>query len=228
MHIIFFLACICVKGQRNRTRPGRPIVRHDIGVLSLPQIPGIPERFESRHNNNRSIVTPPDKLVSRPNTGNKLRSRAKTARQRFIETDVTEEEHGLILTYCLEHKISVSQFLSDVTLEDASNARARKDTVRVTAEFEISAAEYDKLELLVHLHRKQDVGELIHSLLQPHLDLQRIHTSSEMKSVRFYLSDAEHQKVTKHIASHGIPARKYASFLALRRIRKSLDDKHHR
>jgi hypothetical protein len=155
----------------------------------------------------------------RPNTGNKLRSRAKTARQRFVETDVTEAEHALIVEYCLQYKISVSELLATLILEDAASSKSRRGPVPITAQFELSAAEHDKLELLVHLHGKDSVSELLHDLLQPHLDLQRLHTSAETRSVRFYLSDAEHATVTKHIANRGITARKYVSFLALRKIK---------
>ncbi len=161
-----------------------------------------------------------DKPVTRPNAGNRLRLRAKTARQRFLETDVTTEEHEQIMEYCLKNKISVSQFLADLILEDAASAKTRK-AARVTADLDFSAEEFEKLELLVHLHRKNSVSELIRDLLQPHLDLQRLHIPGETKSLRLYLSDREHEIVTKHFASRGITARKYVSFLALKAIAKS-------
>jgi hypothetical protein len=161
-----------------------------------------------------------DKPVTRPNAGNRLRVRAKTARQRFIETDVTTDEHSQIMEYCLKNKISVSQFLADLFLEDAASGKTRKPTVRINADLEFSAEEYDKLELLVRLHKKNSVSELIRDLLQPHLDLQRLHIPGETRPLRFYLSDREHEIVTKHIASRGITARKYVSFLALKEIAK--------
>ena len=161
-----------------------------------------------------------DKPVVRPNTGNRLRLRAKTARLRFVETDVTPEEHNQILEYCLKHKISVSQFLADLILKDAATAKSRKGSVRIETQLEFSADEYAKLELLVHLHKKDSVSDLIRDLLQPHLDLQRLHVPTETKSVRFYLSDREHEIVTKHIASRGITARKYVSFLAVKELAK--------
>jgi hypothetical protein len=161
-----------------------------------------------------------DKPGLRPNTGNRLRSRAKTARLRFVETDVTPEEHNHILEYCLKHKISVSQFLADLLLKDAATAKSRREPVRIETQLEFSADEYAKLELLVHLHKKYSVADLIRDFLQPHLDLQRLHVPTETKSVRLYLSDREHEIVTKHIASRGITARKYVSFLAAKEIAK--------
>ena len=161
-----------------------------------------------------------EKPILRPNTGNRLRLRAKTARLRFVETDVTPEEHSQILEHCLKHKISVSQFLADLILRDAASGKTRKGPVHINAQFEFSADEYAKLELLVHLYKKENVSDLIRDLLQPHLDLQRLHVPTETKSIRFYLSDREHETVTKHIASRGITARKYVSFLALKEIAK--------
>jgi hypothetical protein len=146
--------------------------------------------------------------------------RAKTARLRFVETDVTPEEHSEILDYCLKNKISVSQFLADLILQDAATTKSRKGPVRINTQFDFSADEYAKLELLVHVYKKDNVSDLIRDLLQPHLDLQRLHVPTETKSVRFYLSDREHETVTKHIASRGITARKYVSFLALKEIAK--------
>lgn len=162
-----------------------------------------------------------EEKVVRPNTGNRLRPRGKTVRQRFVETDVTPEEHKQILDYCLEHKISVSEFLADLILQDAAGATSRKGTVRFSVDFELSVDDYDKLELLVHLHKKEDLGELIRALIQPSLDLQRIHVPTQTKSLRFYLSDKEHETVTRHVAKRGTTAKKYVSFLAIRAIRNN-------
>jgi len=166
-------------------------------------------------------VNSSEKTVSRPNTGNRLRLRANTARLRFLEADVTPEQHSKILEYCLNHKISVSQFLADLILQDAAKARTRKGTTRIKLHFEVTPEELEKLEMLVHFHQKDNVGELVRELLQPHLALQRIHVSTESKAVRFYLSDDEHEAVTKYIARRGITARKYVAFLALRAIANS-------
>jgi hypothetical protein len=165
-------------------------------------------------------VSIPDKPVTRPNAGNRLRLRAKTARLRFLETDVTTEEHNQIMEYCLRNKVSVSQFLADLILEDAATAKTRKAAVRID-DLEFPAETYDKLELLVHLYKKNSVSELIHDLLQPHLELQRLHIPGETRSLRLYLSDREHETVTKYMASRGITARKYVSFLALKAVAKS-------
>jgi hypothetical protein len=161
-----------------------------------------------------------DKPAVRPNFHSKLRLRAKTARQRFLETDVSPAEHQQIMDYCLKNKISVSQFLADLVLEDAATAKNRKAGLRVKPDVELTSEEYDKLELLAHLHNKS-VEELIRDLIHSHLDFKRIHVESKTRLLRFYLSDREHQIVVKHLESLGVPARKYVSFLAIRFIAKS-------
>jgi hypothetical protein len=167
------------------------------------------------------IVSISDKSVTRPNAGNKLRLRGRSARQRFIETDVTPEEHNQIMEYCLRNKISVSQFLADLILEDAVTGKACKTAIHIQPDLEFTSEEFEKLELLVHVHKKKSISELIRELLQPHLDLQRIHAPSETRTLRLYLSEREHEIVTKHIARRGITVRKYVSFLALKAIAKS-------
>lgn len=160
-----------------------------------------------------------DKTVTRPNQGSKLRQRAKTARLRFLETDVTPAEYDQIMEHCLKNKISVSQFIAELILKDAETAKTRK-AVLIQPDLEFASEEYDKLELLAHLHNKS-VTELIRDLIQPHLDVQRMHVETETRPLRFYLSDREHEIVSRHLENRGLTARKYVSFLALRMISKS-------
>jgi hypothetical protein len=164
------------------------------------------------------LVNPPKDPVRRPNTGNPLRSPAKTPRKRFLETDVTEEEHQAILDYCLRQKISVSQFLADLVFEDAAGSRGRREPVNLKMDLRLTAEQLDKLKLLAHLRQKESVEELIQDLIQPHLDLQRLHAPEQTKFLRFYLSEQEHARASRYLASRGLPARKYVSFLAMKRI----------
>ncbi len=161
-----------------------------------------------------------DKPVTRPNQGSKLRQRAKTARLRFLETDVTLAEYDQIMEHCLKNKVSVSQFLAESILKDAETAKTRKAAVRIQPDLEFASEEYDKLELLAHLQNKS-VTELIRNLIQPHLDVQRMHVETQTRPLRFYLSDREHEIVSRHLENRGLTARKYVSFLALRMISRS-------
>jgi hypothetical protein len=161
------------------------------------------------------------KRIVRPNLGGTLRPQAEAPRRRFLYTDVTRDEYKKIQQYCADNQISISQFLADLTLKDAEKPKAtRKQKVIVTAKIELTPEQQDKLELLARLHQKPSVSAYIREVLEPNLKIQRVHTPLEPKSLRFYLSDEEHEKVTKHIASRGISARNYAAILALRAIRK--------
>jgi len=161
------------------------------------------------------------KQVIRPNLGGTLRPQAEAPRRQFLYTDVTKAEHDRIQQYCVDRQISVSQFLAELVLREASRPKAkRKEKVTVRAEFELAPEELDKLELLTRLHQKESIGEYIRDLVRPELELQRVHTPLETMSLRFYLSAEEHEKVKKHIESTGISARNYGAMLALRELAK--------
>ena len=162
------------------------------------------------------------KQVVRPNLGGTLRPHAEAPRRQFLLTDVTEEEYEQIQQYCVERQMSISQFLADLVLTDARRSKAkRKQEVILRPEIKMTPEEQDKLELLARLYQKESVGDLIHELLQPNLQVQRLHAPLETKTLRYYLSEQEHDAVTKHIASKGMSARNYAAMLALRTIAKS-------
>jgi hypothetical protein len=162
------------------------------------------------------------KQAVRPNRGSSLRPRGESPRSRFLYVDVTKEERKQIHAYCLEQKISVSQFLADLVIEDAAKAKPKhKQKVTIRVELELTAEEQEKLELLVRLHQKESIGQFIQELLQPNLDVQRMHTPLETTPLRYYLSEEEHEAVIKHTASIGIAARNYGVMLALKAIGKA-------
>jgi hypothetical protein len=166
-------------------------------------------------------VNPSKNPAQRPNTGNPLRTRAKTPRVYFLEADATEDEHKAIMDHCREKKISVSEYLSELVTQDAAATKGRKATVLLKMELKLTAEQYDKLDLLAYLRKKDSIEELIEDLIQPHLDLQRLHAPEATKVLRLYLSKVEHERALKHIAERGIPARKYVSFLAIKDISKA-------
>lgn len=166
-------------------------------------------------------MTPSKPPVIRPNLGGTLRPQAETPRRQFLYTDVTRAEYERIRKYCMDRQLSISQFLADLVLKDATKPRSkRRQKVIVRIELELTPEELDKLELLTRLHQKESMGEFIHDVIEPELQVQRVHTPLETMSLRFYLSEEEHEKVIKHIESTGISARNYAAMLALRELSK--------
>jgi hypothetical protein len=152
--------------------------------------------------------------------GTKKRSEADTPRERFLYTDVTEEEYEKILRYCRTKHISISQFFADLLLKEASkpeSSRQEKHAVKI----DLTPAEHEKLELLTRLHHKDSIGEYIREILEPELRLQRLHTPAKTKIVRYYFSEDEYKKITQYMEAAGLSARNYPAILALNAIQKS-------
>lgn len=150
-----------------------------------------------------------------------VRPQAKTLRHRFLYTDVTPEEHEAIRAHCRQLGISVSQFMADLLLSEAAKPTPkRKQKVTLRPEITLTPEQVDKLELLRRLHQKETIGEYIQDMLEPELELQRLHAPVDTKMLRFYLSDEEHEIVMDHIKESGMSARNYAAMLALRAISK--------
>jgi hypothetical protein len=168
------------------------------------------------------MTTEPKKRPVRPNRGSSLRPRTETPRRHFLYVDVTKEEHKRIQEYCIEHKISVSQFVAELMMEDALQSKPKhKQKVIVRAEFELTLEQQEKLELLLRLHQKKSLGQFLYELIQPNLEMQRVHTSLEMIPIRCYLSEEEHETITKHVASKGIAVNNYGGLLAIKAIDKA-------
>src|SRR5580765_8035173 len=144
----------------------------------------------------------------RPNRGSSLRPRAESPRRNFLYLDVTKEEQKKIQDYCQQRKISVSQFLADIVIKDATKSKPkRKEKVTILAKFEVTPEEQEKLELLIRLHQKDSIGQFVSELLRPNLEVQKMHAPAETTPLRYYLSKEEHDIVTKHMASKGIATR---------------------
>lgn len=157
----------------------------------------------------------------RPNLGGALRPQAEAPRHNFLYIHVTKEEQEQIQQYCVDHHISVSQFLADLVLTDAMKTKSsRNQKVVLRAEIELTPEELEKLGLLTKFHQKSTPGEYIYEVLKPNLELQRLHAPIERKPLRYYLSEYEHHIVTTHIASKGMAARYYPVMLALKAIAK--------
>jgi hypothetical protein len=151
-----------------------------------------------------------------------VRPQAKTLRHRFLYTDVTPQEYEEIREYCRQNRVSVSQFVADLLLRDAAKPKSkRKQKVILKPEITLTPEQVDRLELLTRLHQKETVGEYIQGILEPELELQRLHAPVDTKMLRFYLSDEEHKIVINHIKDSGMSARNYAAMLTLRAIRKT-------
>lgn len=158
----------------------------------------------------------------RPNRGSSLRPRAETPRRHFLYVDVTNDEHKKIQEYCIEHKISVSQFLAELMIEDAQQSKPRhKQKIIIRAEVELTAEEKEKLELLLRLRQDKSLSHFLYELIRPNLEVQRLHTPVETIPIRCYLSEEEHELITKHVGRKGIAVKNYGGLLAIKAIEKA-------
>lgn len=150
-----------------------------------------------------------------------VRPQAKSLRKRFLYADVTDPEHEEIQAYCRSRQLSVSQFMADLLLKDAAGSRGRrKPKVVVRPEIQLTPQQKDKLELLARLNQKKSIGEYILDVLEPLLELQRLHAPAKTRMLRYYLSDEEHATLSDYLAETGLSPGNYAAMLALRTIRQ--------
>jgi hypothetical protein len=147
------------------------------------------------------------------------RSQGKGVRERFLYTNLTEDEHKKISQYCRDNHISISQFFADLLLQEAGKSKEKPQ--KLTLEIELTPAEHEKLEQLTRLHKKESVSDLVRELLEPELRIQRLHAPTKTKHVRYYFSDEEHELVTKHMKALGKSPSNYPAILALRAIGKT-------
>lgn len=151
-----------------------------------------------------------------------VRPQARTPRKRFLYADVTNAEQDEIQQYCKANGISVSQFMADLLLEDARESRTKpKQNVILRPKIELTPKQQDKLETLARLHQKKSVSEYILDVLEPQLELRRIHRPLKTKMLRYYLSDQEYETVSDHITESGLSPGSYSAMIALRAIRKN-------
>lgn len=156
----------------------------------------------------------------RTTTATRKRTQAKTLRNRFLYTDVTQEEYKKILRHCHDKHISVSQFFADLLLKEASKPKGDRQQ-KLTLQIQLTPAEHEKLQLLSRLHEKESVTDFVRHVLDSKLKVQRLHVPAKTKLVRYYLSNEEHETVTKHMSDAGMSARNYPAMLALRAIGKA-------
>lgn len=150
----------------------------------------------------------------------KKRSQGKGIRERFLYTNLTEDEYRKISQYCRQRHMSISQFFADLLIREASKSKAKAQQ-KVTLEIELTPGEHEKLEQLTRLHNKESIGDFVREVLEPELQVQRLHSPTKTKHVRYYFSDEELKRVTKHMKELGMSPGNYPVTLALRTIRKA-------
>lgn len=150
----------------------------------------------------------------------KKRSQGKGIRERFLYTNLTEDEYKKISQYCRQQHMSISQFFADLLIQEAGKSKGKAQQ-KFTLKIELTPAEHEKLEQLTRLHKKESIAEFVRQVLEPELQVQRLHAFAKTKHVRYYFSDEELERVTRHMRESGKSPGNYPVTLAFQAIDKA-------
>jgi hypothetical protein len=151
------------------------------------------------------------------------RKRGASPRKHHMQTDLTSDQKKVILDYCSQHNISVSQFLAEIAVGDAratAEKRNNDDDEEMTLTFKIPRDKRTKLAIFAQ-RRGETIEDHVRGLLLPWLEKQKTSFPLETESLRYYLDSAEHALVMKQLKKRGLSARNYVSFLALQTVNQS-------
>ena len=97
--------------------------------------------------------------VSRPEIG--------APRHNYLATRVTEKEKKAVEEYCSRHGMSVSAFLADLALKDATRLpNSGRENEEITVTLKLSSRDMDKMRIFARLEEKT-IEELLQELVQP-------------------------------------------------------------
>lgn len=142
-------------------------------------------------------------------------------RKHHMQTDMTAEEKRLVLAHCAKLGISVSQYLAELAVADATEnlqQRQCEEEDEITFTIKIPRSKRTKLEIFAQ-RRGETIEDHVRELLLPRLEKQAIPFSLETESLRYYLDDSEHSLVMKQLKKRGLSARNYISFLAVQAVK---------
>ncbi|HLJ85469.1 MAG TPA: hypothetical protein VKZ53_01520 [Candidatus Angelobacter sp.] len=145
------------------------------------------------------------------------------ARKHHLLAEVTPEEKQAILGYCETHDLSVSRFLAQVALEDATTRKTAMREEPLTITLSLPANKRAKLLYMARLKEKT-IDALVEEFLTPTLDKNRRGPGSrytlQTEVLRYYLNDEEHSLIKRHMEKEHVSSRHYLAQLALKVIEK--------
>lgn len=148
--------------------------------------------------------------------------KAGSAHRHYLVAEFTSEEKHAIQKYCDSLGLSVSRFLAQVALDDASaNKKDAEEPLTVT--INLPATKRAKLLYLARLKEKS-IDQLIEEFIAPTLDKNRRGPGSDYtlatERVPLYLNAQEHALLMKHMEKEGLSSRHYLAQLAVQAIKK--------
>jgi hypothetical protein len=147
------------------------------------------------------------------------RKRGALPRTRHMHTDFSEEQKELLMTYCTKHNISISQFLAEVAVNDATKSLHTPvgEEEELTITIRIPKEKRTKLEIFAQ-QRGETIDDHIQAYLMPLLEKQQPPFPAKKEIVRYYLDKNEHKLVMRQLKKRGLSGRKFISFLAMQKI----------
>jgi hypothetical protein len=150
------------------------------------------------------------------------RKRGASPRSHHMLTDLSPDQKELILDYCAEHEISISQFLADLAVKDAQESLHRRtdEEEEITVTLRIPRDQRTKLEIFAQ-RRGETIEDHISANLRSMLEKQKTSFPVKTESLRYYLNTKEHDLVRKQWKKRGLSGRNFIAFLALQKVTQS-------
>jgi hypothetical protein len=127
---------------------------------------------------------------------------------------VTREDRREIIKYCTARKITVSEFLAEITLREA-RYKGKRAPRRIT--IDLPYAQHAKIDYLANT-RGATIEECISDFIQPALNKQRAWNAPKEEILRYYLSHEEHKQVLHFMTKHNLSSRHFVGLLAKRHV----------
>jgi hypothetical protein len=149
-----------------------------------------------------------------PKKKTKKRAGTNSLRVRHLLAAVTREDRREIIKYCTARKITVSEFLAEITLREA-RYKGKRAPRRIT--IDLPYAQHAKIDYLANT-RGATIEECISDFIQPALNKQRAWNAPKEEILRYYLSQEEHKQVLHFMTKHNLSSRHFVGLLAKRHV----------
>jgi hypothetical protein len=148
--------------------------------------------------------------------------KTSSAHRYYLVAEFSAEEKQAIQQYCQTHNLSISRFLAQVALDDASAKKAEPEEP-LTVTINLPASKRAKLLYLARLKEKS-IDQLIEEFIAPTLGKNKRGPGASYtlatERVPLYLNAQEHALLMKHMEKQGVSSRHYFAQLAVQAIEK--------
>lgn len=167
-------------------------------------------------------------------SGPSSRKRVASPRDHYMICDFTPGEVRQISAYCKAKGMSVSSFLADVAVTEvgnASKAPVKEDQIEITLSgfsepitpgtitIKIPAEQKAKIAMFAHRQDKT-ADQFLRGLVLPTLQKAKTSFTSEIQTLRYYVSEHDHRMILDYVKKRKLSARTYISYLVLEALKR--------